>query len=507
MNEQEKALQAEGQVKFAQNPQQPAELLPRERLLLPLTFCFCLLLVNTFFATGPTAGLTAAVCAWYGLLAVCLGRKLTASGESRFLLAVNLALAATLALGSNWYFRMWNFLALLVLLPTHALGLSASCRLPWQRPKMLWERFCLLMAGLFCHLGAAFAVLAPRQKGSAARRLLPAAAGLAGALALAAVLIPILASADALFAAATEDLRTFFSLHFTDAVGKTLAAAVMTPFFFSLLCSLRRSNPLRVTGEKPPASVDGLAFAIVLAAAAGLYLLFLAIQSAGLFGGPAYLAQKHLSYAEWARSGFFQMVGVTVLNLLLLLAAVQWSRREGGAWRAVRILSALLTGESLVLLASAAWRMTLYIAAYGLSFKRFLTYWGMGIMAVLLLAAAWKVLRPDFRFCRAAFPLLLAGWVALNFVPVDRIVAGSQVDQYLSGQREALDVEYLLQSDLSYDVLSQLERLDGSLPAYGPDGYPSTLEAEIALRREAARRDCTDWRTWSLSAYLAARGQ
>ena len=173
----------------------------------------------------------------------------------------------------------------------------------------------------------------------------------------------------------------------------------------------------------------------------------------------------------------------------------------------MRLLSALLTAESLVLLASAAWRMTLYIAAYGLSFKRFLTYWGMGIMAVLLLAAAWKVLRPDFRFCRAAFPLLLAGWVALNFVPVDRIVAGSQVDQYLSGQREALDVEYLLQSDLSYDVLSQLERLDGSLPAYGPDGYPSTLEAEIALRREAARRDCADWRTWSLSAYLAARGQ
>ena len=102
MNEQEKALQAEGQVKFAQNPQQPAELLPRERLLLPLTFCFCLLLVNTFFATGPTAGLTAAVCAWYGLLAVCLGRKLTASGESRFLLAVNLALAATLALASSF---------------------------------------------------------------------------------------------------------------------------------------------------------------------------------------------------------------------------------------------------------------------------------------------------------------------------------------------------------------------------------------------------------------------
>ena len=39
----------------------------RERLLLPLAFCFCLLLENTLLWSGPTAGLTAAVCDWYGL--------------------------------------------------------------------------------------------------------------------------------------------------------------------------------------------------------------------------------------------------------------------------------------------------------------------------------------------------------------------------------------------------------------------------------------------------------
>ena len=102
--------------------------------------------------------------------------------------------------------------------------------------------------------------------------------------------------------------------------------------------------------------------AIVLVAVAALYLLFLGVQSAGLLGGAEYLARKHISYAEWARSGFFQMVGVTVVNLTLLLAAVQWSRREGGAWRAVRLLSALLTVESLLLLLSAAWRMTFTVS-------------------------------------------------------------------------------------------------------------------------------------------------
>ena len=71
MSEEKNALPPEGPVKPAQNLEKIASLSSRERLLLPLTFGFCLLLVNTLLETGPTAGLTAAVCAWYALLTVC----------------------------------------------------------------------------------------------------------------------------------------------------------------------------------------------------------------------------------------------------------------------------------------------------------------------------------------------------------------------------------------------------------------------------------------------------
>ena len=113
MNEHEKALPAGGPAKLTQNAVKIYVISSRERLLLPLAFCFCLLLVNTLLWSGPTAGLTASVCVWYGLLGLYLGRTLLNTWESRVLLAVNLALAATLALGSNWYFRAWNLLALL----------------------------------------------------------------------------------------------------------------------------------------------------------------------------------------------------------------------------------------------------------------------------------------------------------------------------------------------------------------------------------------------------------
>ena len=168
-------------------------------------------------------------------------------------------------------------------------------------------------------------------------------------------------------------------------------------------------------------------------------------------------------------------------------------------------LCAAALSSALLLLLSAAWRMTLYVDVYGLSFKRCMTYWGMGMMGAFLLAAAWKVRRPDFRFCRVVFPLALAGWLLIHCVPVDYLVAKDQVDRHLSWESAVLDVDYLLY-DLSYDTLSQLERLDGDTIFQSRDSAFRTLESLLSQRRADARAECADWRTWSLSAWLASWG-
>ena len=130
MSEPKKVLPAEGAAKPAQNPVKSYEIVPRDRLFLLFTAAFCVLLVDTLFWHGPTAGLTAAVFAWYALILAYTGPSPLSIRSNRVLLLFNLALAVTPALGSNWYFRLWNLLALLVLLPVHALALSGAARLP-----------------------------------------------------------------------------------------------------------------------------------------------------------------------------------------------------------------------------------------------------------------------------------------------------------------------------------------------------------------------------------------
>lgn len=506
MSEENKALLPEGSVKCAQKRELTGESMGRYRLFLLLTLGFCLLMVDGFLWHGPCAGLTATVFAWYALTLAWLGPKGFETRFSRVLLAANLFLAATMALGSNEYFRFWNLLALVVLIPVQAVAGLASR--PWWEPWMLGERYELLFRGLFGNLWACFAAAVPEKRTEEKpRRTMAVVLGLCGAVALVSILLPVLTSADALFAASLEALNLDIrALHFSDGLQRLFWALVFTPFVFSLLYAMAHPKRLCPPQEKKLPQWDALGFALALAAVDVLYLAFLAVQSAGLFGGPEYVERLGVSYAEWARSGFFQMVGVTAVNLSLTLAAMSLSRREGKAWAILRWLCGLLAAESLVLLASAAWRMTLYVSAYGLSFKRFMTYWGMVMMALFLLMGLWKAGNPDFQFCKWAFPAALAGWLILNCVPVDYLVARNQVDRYLDGQSSTVSVNYLVHS-LSYDTLSQLERLDGGKRVTEYDGNSAgeaSLAELLAQRRLTAENQCRDWHTWSLSACLAA---
>ena len=309
-----------GAAKPTQKAAKIYEITAADRLLLGGTLLWCFLAVDAFlFAPVWGIGLTAAVVLWYFLLLAALGRKALFRRESAILLAVNLFLAATFALQSNSWIRGWNVRALLVLVPVHTCGLSAAMQLPWWRPRMLRERAVCFFSGLFSAVGAPFAALMPAGKSRDSRRLLSTVLGCCGAAVLLCILVPVLSSADALFAAATADLRRLIRSHFTT----SLAALILTPFLFSLLYRLRRPLPSKALLPEKTVSADGTGFWILLAALDVLYFVFLLVQSAGLFGGPEYLSARGLFYAQWARSGFFQMVGVTIVNLSVLLAAIR----------------------------------------------------------------------------------------------------------------------------------------------------------------------------------------
>ena len=241
MDNMNKALPPEGSAKPTQNARKIDEITRRDRFLLAGALVWCLLAVDTVLWAWPHGmGVTAALFGWTLLLAAALGRRLFEPRESRVLLVALLLLGVSFALTSSAYFRFWNFLALLALAPLHACGLSQEVRRPWWDLSMVPERLRLLFRGLFGQLGAAFAALVPAGRKRDPQRVLSAVLGTAAALALLGILVPVLSSADALFAAATEGLRAFIAQHLTESLWKLVVALVLTPFLFGLLYRLRR---------------------------------------------------------------------------------------------------------------------------------------------------------------------------------------------------------------------------------------------------------------------------
>ena len=134
------------------------------------------------------------------------------------------------------------------------------------------------------------------------------------------------------------------------------------------------------------------------------YALFTYVQFTYLFGGTL---PVELTYSEYARDGFGQFVAVTMINFTLL--GLSLSKSEPG--RAIKALQTLLIAASLIVLASAAWRMLLYVGAYGLTIRRVLPLWLMIYFVFLAVVGVVRVYREKTPFLRIG-AFALAYWYA-----------------------------------------------------------------------------------------------
>ena len=221
-----------------------------------------------------------------------------------------------------------------------------------------------------------------------------------------------------------------------------------------------RAAPPDLTGLEKPGTrrVGRLEWAIPIGMLGLLFTAFVTVQLTVLFGGGGHvLRTAGLTYAEYARQGFWQLLVVTGLTLLVLAAAARWAPRDTATDRwLIRVLLGALTGLTLLIVASALHRMTVYADTYGLTRLRLLVAlceaW-LGTVFLLILAAGVR-LRATWlpRVAVATAALALLGLAAAN---PDALIAGHNVDRLQRIDR--VDQVYL--SGLSPDAVPALDRL------------------------------------------------
>ncbi len=214
-----------------------------------------------------------------------------------------------------------------------------------------------------------------------------------------------------------------------------------------------------------------------------VFVVFLVAQATVIFGGHDYLERTTgLTYAEYVHQGFGQLTVATALTLLVVWAATRRAQQETSADRAwIRVSLGLLCALTLVVVASALYRMHVYQDAYGFTRMRLLVDVFEGWLGVLVLAtmAGGLTLRAAWlpRFGLFSGVALLLGLAAIN---PDALIARQNLDRYEASG--TVDWHYL--GDLSDDAVPVLATLPQHL-------------AECALAIDGRERD--DWLEWNLS--------
>lgn len=289
---------------------------------------------------------------------------------------------------------------------------------------------------------------------------------------LAAILIPLLSSADAVFANLIDSwVQALPRLEGRSiAGGLALAVIGIAAAYFGhrgpapSSSSVDRNRPLSGAEWMIPLVVVNIIFAV-----------FVAVQLRVLFGGHAYVLQAgNPDYADYARSGFGQLCFVTVLSLGLVSAVGVLARQETLRQRLmIRLVGGLLCVLTLVIVASALKRMLLYVDAYGFTWPRMLSFsfeiW-LGAVFLLVLVAGIR-LRGTWvpRATGAAAAAVLFALVAVN---PEAVMARTHLER-LEGPY-GVDFRYL--SGLSADVVDEILRL----PPGVRDCALADLRAELA---------------------------
>ncbi|MFD4429179.1 DUF4153 domain-containing protein [Nocardia sp. NPDC058497] len=305
----------------------------------------------------------------------------------------------------------------------------------------------------------------------------------AATVALLVVFVPLLGGADATFADLLSGLVP--TVDAATAWQWILLFGVVAVGALGALYLLAGPPAAAAASPRPARLWSRSEWVLPVGALTVLFAVFVGAQFVALFGGDDYVQRTAgLTYAEYARSGFWQLSAVSILTLAVILAVLRWSSHETAADRRwLRILLSAVSVLALVIVGSALARMWTYQQAYGFTVLRLLVevceLW-VGVVYVLVLVAIAR-LRWSW-VPRAAVGTALATLIALAILNPEHLVAERNIDRWEHGKR--LDTAYL--SDLSPDIIPALTQL------------PPELRTEI---EDPIRADLDDdhWWSWNFS--------
>ncbi len=214
-----------------------------------------------------------------------------------------------------------------------------------------------------------------------------------------------------------------------------------------------------------------------------LYLVFSVVQILYLFMGNMQLPDGY-TYAEYAREGFFQLLAVGILNLVLVLIGLCYFRPN----KVLKVILTVMSACTFIMLASSAMRMVIYIQYYYLTFLRILVLWSLAVLFLVFVGVMIYTHKESFPLFRYSMVVVTCLYLCLSFSHPDYWIAKVNVESMQEDRSEFFqgkaynDYEYLtsLSADAAPIMLELIENKGYDMSYYNwceeSDEYYSRYE-------------------------------
>jgi len=256
------------------------------------------------------------------------------------------------------------------------------------------------------------------------------------------VIVALLSSADLLFGEITKQVYKFFFSSNIINVGLLILFGFLA--CYCIICGAA-GRVLETENQKSRKKADSVIAVTAMALIGIVYAAFCSIQVIYLFANGLFILPEEFTFAEYARRGFFELLTVTVINIILMLIC-------SAAFRESKILRFILTGITIctyIMIASATYRMVLYIKVYNLTFLRLFVLLFLLIDALVLagvITSEYKKAFPLFGYCVTVVTIC---YLIFSFARPDYFIASYHINN-----KEELNVEDIafLTQELSFDA-------------------------------------------------------
>ena len=267
--------------------------------------------------------------------------------------------------------------------------------------------------------------------------------GIAISIPVLAVIIMLLCSADVVFENIIKSIFSF-NISFTDIIKIILLIAVVFLASYALLSALCKKTVKEEISEKKV--LEPITAIIVTGMLSVVYLTFSMVQILYLFIGKMNLPDGY-TYSSYARQGFFQLLAVCIINLILVLVCLSFFKDN----MILKVILTVISGCTFIMILSSTLRMIMYIEEYDLTFLRIFVLWALAVIFLLMTGVTIYIHFQRFPLFFYSVVITTVFYIGLSFAHPDYWIACYNLAAH---SNYTSDYVYTLSTDATPAILS-----------------------------------------------------